>query len=112
MSKDHKIVSVITSILGYRVVINYETFIHAQKHFFLPQDIFLELLERILKDPTVVYLEDLDHQKIYHHFYKLESKKYLLAVIKLTEDGAYFCSMYTTGESIKNKHKKMKKVKL
>lgn len=112
MSKKHHIISVITTILGYRVIVDNDSFIHAQKHFLLPQDIFLELLERILKDPTIVYLEELEQVKFYHHFYRLESKRYLLVVIKITDDGAYFCSMYTTGEKIKSKHTKLKKVKL
>lgn len=52
MSKKHHIISVITTVLGYRVIVDNDSFIYAQKHFLLPQDIFLELLERILKDPT------------------------------------------------------------
>lgn len=112
MGREHKIVSIITTILGYRVIIDYESLVHAQKHFYLPQDIFLELLERILKDPTDVYFEECEGIRFYHHFYKLESSRYLLVVVKLTEEGAFFSSMYTTGKSIKNKHKKLKKVKI
>jgi hypothetical protein len=36
----------------------------------------------------------------------------LLAVVKVTADGAFFASMYPTGKQIRSKHKKLKKVKL
>mgnify|MGYP006446295313 CR=1 FL=1 len=76
----------------------------------LPEDIFLELLERILKAPTAVYEEETKH--LYHLFYKLQNEKYLVAVIKKSESGTYFSTMYPTGKHIRNKHKELKKVKI
>jgi hypothetical protein len=107
-----KIITIITSAIGYRVVIEKTAMDHAMKHFILPEDIFLELLERILRDPTEVYVEDQSSEKTYHLFYRLEKNRYLLAVIKLTEQGAFFASAYSTGHKPRNKHRKLKRIKL
>ena len=52
-----RIVSVITAITGDRIVIGEAEFTHAQEEHFsmLPTDILLELIERILKDPTKIF---------------------------------------------------------
>lgn len=107
-----KIITVITDILGDRVVIGESELKHAlDAHFAaLPSDILLELLERILKDPTVVFEEKATH--MYHLFYRLENGKYLVAVVKKSKLGVYFSTMYPTGKLIRNKHKKLKKVKI
>jgi len=49
---------------------------------------------------------------IYHLFYRLETGRFLVVVVKRKEEGSYFSSIYTTGNTIRNKHKKLKKVKL
>lgn len=101
-----------TAITGDRVVIGELETNHAIEGHFdtLPEDIFLELLERILKDPTVVYEEE--SKSTYYLFYKLQNNKYLVAVVKKTESGTYFSTMYPTGKEIRNKHQKLKKVKI
>jgi hypothetical protein len=107
-----KIIAVITDALGDRVVVGESELKHAGKEHFetLPTDILLELLERILKDPTVVYEDRATH--FYHLFYRLENGKYLVAVIKKAKTGVFFSTLYPTGSSIRNKHKKLRKVKL
>jgi hypothetical protein len=107
-----KIVTVITDVLGDRVIIGESELNHVIKAHFetLPIDILLELLERILKDPTLVYEERSVH--IYHLFYRLENGKYLVAVVKKSKSGTFFSTMYPTGKSIRNKHKNLKKVKI
>ncbi len=110
MSK--KITSIITSVLKYRVIVTKESIDHALKHFVLPEDIFLELLERILKDPTEVFEETHSEEKSYHLFYKINQSKYILAIVKKTTDGYFFTSMYVTGTKIKSKHKKLKRIKI
>lgn len=108
---NRKIRTVITAITGDRVVIGELEMSHSIEGHFdtLPEDMFLELLERILKDPTVIYKEK--SKKIYHLFYKLHNGKYLVAIIKKTESGSYFSTMYPTGKNIRNKHKNLEKVK-
>jgi hypothetical protein len=110
-----KVVAVITDILGDRVVVGEKELEHAiDDHFSaIPQDIMLELLERVLKDPTEIYRDDYKSEQVYNFFYRLEKgPKYLLAIVKVTADGAFFASMYPTGKQIRNKHKNLKKVKL
>jgi len=107
-----KIVAIITARTGERIVICKDELEHALRHFLLPEDIFLELLERVLKDPTEVFVDDLKKPQVYHLFYKLESGRYLLAIVKLTQSGSYLASMYPTGKRIRNLHKKMKRLKL
>lgn len=110
-----KVIAIITDILGDRVVVGKKELEHAiDDHFSaIPQDIMLELLERVLKDPSAVYQDDKKTEQIYNFFYRLEKgPKYLLAIVKVTADGAFFSSMYPTGKQIRNKHKNLKKVKL
>ena len=107
-----KIIAVITSVLSTRVIVTKESLDHAIKHFTLPDDIFLELLERILKDPSEVFEETHSKEKSYHLFYKLNHSKYILAIVKKTKDGDFFTSMYVTGSKIKSKHKNLKRIKI
>ncbi len=105
------IAAVITAITGDRVVIGEAELKHAKEEHFsiLPTDILLELIERILKDPTKIFKQEKLHQ--YHLFYRLDNRKYLVVIVKQTETGNYFSSMYSTGHSIRNSHKGLKEVK-
>jgi hypothetical protein len=110
-----KIIAVITDALGDRVVVGRRELEHALEDHFkaVPQDILLELIERVLKDPTEIYRDDRKREQIYNFFYRLEKgPKFLVAVIKVTADGAFFASMYPTGKGVRNAHKNFKKVKL
>jgi hypothetical protein len=109
---DRKILSEVTAATGDRIIIGDAELVHAlDEHFaILPKEILLELIEIILKDPTSVY-EDIQ-KHIYHFFYRLENKRYLVVIVKKSPSGNYFCTAYPTGKSIRNKHKKLKKVKL
>jgi hypothetical protein len=109
-----KVVAVITDALGDRVVVGENELDHAiSGHFsILPQDIILELLERILKDPTVIYQDDRKKERVFNFFYRLEKgPRFIVAVIKVTPEGAYFASMYPTGSQPRNTHKNYKRVK-
>ena len=107
-----KILTVITAATGDRIIISEAELLHAlNEHFsILPKDILLELIERILKEPTSVY-EDIQ-KHIYHLFYRLENQRYLVVIVKKSVSGNYFCTAYPTGKAIRNKHGKLKKVKL
>ena len=110
-----RIIAVITDILGDRVIVGETELQHSiEDHFTsVPQDIVLELMEKVLKDPTEIYRDDLKKQQIFNFFYRLDAgPKYLVAVIKITPDGAFFASMYPTGKTVRNKHKKYRKVKI
>ena len=52
-----RVVTVITAITGDRVIIGEAELNHAKEEHFsiLPTDILLELIERILKDPTKIF---------------------------------------------------------
>ena len=112
MKRQREIVAVITAITGDRVIVGKEALKHALRHFLLPEDIFLELLERVLKNPDEIYVDDTTGGKEYHLFYRLFNKRYILAVVKVIDEGAFFASMYTTGEEIRRSHKKLKRIKL
>jgi hypothetical protein len=76
-----RIVTIITAITKDRVVIGEAEFIHAKEHFpMLPEDILLELIERVLKDPTEIFEEQKLHQ--YHLFYRLDNSRYLVLRFK------------------------------
>lgn len=106
-----KVVTVITAITGDRVVIGEAELNHAKgEHFsMLPEDILLELIERVLKDPTKIFNEEKLHQ--YHLFYRLDNRKYLVVIVKKTPTGNYFSTMYSTGNTIRNSHKTLKEIK-
>lgn len=106
-----KIVTVITAVTGDRVVIGEAEFNHAKDEHFsmLPSDILLELIERVLKDPTKVFEQQKLHQ--YHLFYRLDNRQYLVVIIKRIRAGSYFSSMYSTGPTMRNSHKNLKEVK-
>jgi hypothetical protein len=75
----------------------------------LPDDMLLELIERVLKDPTKIFEEQKLH--LYHLFYRLDNARYLVVIVKRTESGNYFSTMYSTGDSIRQKHKGLKEIK-
>jgi len=107
-----KIITVITAITGDRIVIGAAELNHAKEEHFsiLPTDILLELIERILKDPTKIFEQEKLHQ--YHLFYRLDNGKYLVVIVKRADTGNYFSSMYSTGASIRNSHNDLKEIKL
>ena len=106
-----RVVTIITAITGDRIVIGEEEFKHAMEEHFsmLPRDILLELIERVLKDPTKIFKQEKLRQ--YQLFYKLDNRRYLVVIVKKTPTGNYFSSMYSTGNSIRNSHKYLKEVK-
>jgi hypothetical protein len=112
---NRKIITIITDALGDRVVVGEKELDHAIEGHFegIPQDIILELLERILKDPSEVYRDDRKTEQIFNFFYRLEKgQKFIVAVIKVTPDGAFFSSMYPSGKGVRKTHKNYKRVKL
>ncbi len=106
-----KIATIITAITGDRIVVGEEELKHAMEEHFpmLPKDILLELIERILKDPTKIFEQEKLSQ--YHLFYRLDNRSYLVVIVKKTLTGNYFSSMYSTGSSIRNRHKHLKEIK-
>ncbi len=106
-----KIVTIITAITGDRIVIGEDELKHAMEEHFsmLPKDILLELIERILKDPTKIFEQKKLSQ--YHLFYRLDNRRYLVVIVKKTPEGNYFSSMYSTGSSIRNSHKALREIK-
>jgi len=107
-----QVVTVITAITGDRIVIGKAELDHAKEEHFqvFPIDMLLELIERILKDPTKIFEEKKLHQ--YHIFYRLDNRRYLVVLVKRTPTGNYFSTMYSTGRTIRNSHKKLKELKL
>ncbi len=109
-----KIIAVITAVTKDRVIVTEETMKHViEEHYRgIPQDIILETMERVLKDPSDLYRDSGDKNKEYDFFYRLESGDFIVAIVKIIPDGAYLSSMYPTGKKHRNKHKRFKRVKL
>lgn len=107
---NRKVVTVITAVTG-DVIIGEEELKHAyEEHYFmLPEDMLLELIERILKDPSKVYEQKKTSE--YHLFYKLDNGRYTVVIVKRASDGNYFSTMYCTGNSIRNSHKDLTEIK-
>jgi hypothetical protein len=107
-----RVSAVITAITGDRIIIGEEELKHAMEEHFsmIPIDILLELIERILKDPTKIFEQARLHQ--YHLFYRLDNRRYLVVIVKKTTTGNYFSTMYSTGNSIRNSHNELKEIKL
>lgn len=106
-----KIVTVMTAVTGDRVVIGEAEFKHAKEEHFsmIPSDMLLELIERVLKDPSKIFLQQKLHQ--YLLFYRLDNQRYLVVIVKQTSTGNYFSTMYSTGTLIRNSHKDLKEIK-
>lgn len=108
-----KILSVITAATGNRVKIGDAEIEHAlQKHFPIPKIKLLEVVEQVLTDPSFVLEDKSSDEKQYYLFYRLNETRYLVAIVKINEDGAFFSAVYPTGNQPRNSHKKLKKVKL
>ena len=109
MSK--KVAAVITDVLGARVVILTEALEHMiARHFPLfPKEIVLELIERVLRDPTDIFEEKNKH--LFHLFYRFDSRHYIVVIVKHTADGSFFVTAYPTGATYRRKHKTLKKVR-
>jgi len=107
-----RVAAVITAITGDRVVIGEAELNHAKEEHFqvLPTDMLLELIERVLKDPTKIFEEKKLHQ--YHIFYRLDNRRYLVVIVKKAPTGNYFSTMYSTGTSIRNSHNSLTEIKL
>lgn len=80
------------------------------RHFMLPRDLLLALITRVLVHPTVVLADEDSHPRQYRLFYRLEDGRYLLAVVKVTTEGAFFASMYPTGRKIRPSHRRFRRV--
>jgi len=83
---------------------------HAQRHFPLPRDLVMELIERVLTQPTAVYADDAKSPHEYRMFYRLDDGRYILAVVKVIAEGAFFASMYPTGRRVRGSHRKFRRV--
>ncbi len=83
---------------------------HARRHFPLPRDLLLKLVERVLTHPTAVFVDDAKSPRQYRLFYRLEDGRYLLAVVKVTSAGAFFASMYPTGKRIRGAHRRFRRL--
>jgi hypothetical protein len=105
-----RIAKVIMAATHDRVVVGEVELEHAARHFLLPRDLLLELIERVLTRPTAVYADDTRRPREYRLFYRLEDGRYILAVVKVVNNGAYFASLYPTGRRIRTAHRKFRRV--
>jgi hypothetical protein len=85
--------------------------LHSMRHFLLPRDLLLQVIERVLQHPTAVFVDDARSPHEYRMFYRLEDGRYLLAVVKVTPDGAFFASMYPTGRRMRGAHRHMRRLR-
>lgn len=83
---------------------------HAARHFLLPRDLLLQLVARVLQEPTVVLVDDKRAPHLYHLFYRLDDGRYLLAVVKRARERAFFASMYPTGKTIRSSHRQLRRM--
>lgn len=106
-----KIAAVITDVLGDRVVVLTDALDHViSRHFPLfPKEIVLELIERVLRDPSEIFEEKRKH--LFHLFYRFDSRHYIVVIVKHAKDGSFFVTAYPTGTTYRRKHKKLKKVR-
>jgi hypothetical protein len=109
---NRKVTTIITAVTGDRVVIGEAELKHANEEHFsmLPVDILLELIERILKDPSKIFYEAKLNE--YHLFYRRDNERYSVVIVKKTSTGNYFSTMYSTGTSIRNAHKDLEEIKI
>ena len=99
-----RIVASVKAITGERVVIGEAELAHAMRHFTLPRDLLIELIKRVLQHPSSVLVDDEKEPHEYRLFYRLEDGRYILAVVKVIEEGAFFASMYPTGTRMRRSH--------
>ncbi len=112
MTPTRKVSAVITAITGKRILISEDALQHAiDRHFpLIPKEIVLEVIEKILKDPTDIFIEQKKH--LFYLFYKFDEKHYIVVIIKETPDGSFFVTTYPTGKSKRPKHKNLKKIRI
>jgi len=80
--------AIIRAATGDDVIVGEAELRHAMRHFTLPRDLVLALIQRILEHPTVVLADDKAEPHEYRLFYRLDDGRYLLAVVKLTPAGS------------------------
>jgi hypothetical protein len=102
--------AVVRAATGDEVIIGEAELRHAMSHFTLPRDIVLALIIRVLEHPTLVLADDSRAPREYRLFYRLEDGRYLLAVVKVTAEAAFFASLYPTGRSIRPSHRRFRRV--
>ena len=102
--------AVVRAATGGEVIIGEAELRHAMNHFTLPRDLVLALIVRVLEHPTLVLADDSRAPREYRLFYRLEDGRYLLAVVKVTAEGAFFASLYPTGRRIRPSHRRFRRV--
>ena len=107
-----KISAIITTIKGQRVCVAEEALQHSiNRHFpLIPKDIVLEVIERVLKDPTDIFLEQKKH--LFYLFYRFDSKHYIVVIVKEAAEGHFFVTTYPTGKTPRLKHSRLKRIKI
>ena len=101
---------VVRAATGDDVIIGEAELRHAMNHFVLPRDLVLALIVRVLEHPTLVLADDSREPREYRLFYRLEDGRYLLAVVKVTPEGAFFASLYPTGRKIRPSHRRFRRI--
>ena len=64
-----------------------------------------------IKNVRYFFIDDAKDTKEYRFFYRLQDNRYILVIVKVIEEGAFFASMYSTGKEIRKSHKKLRKLK-
>ena len=107
-----KIAAIITASTKMRVIISEDALQHSiARHFHLiPKEIVLEVVERVLKDPSDIFVEQKKH--LFYLFYRFDTKHYMVVVVKHTPEGDFFVTTYPTGQSPRIKHKNLKRISL
>ena len=84
-------------MLGDRVVVLSAALEHAiARHFPLfPVELVLELIERVLRDPSDIFEERKNH--LFHLFYRFYSRHYIVVIVKHAADENFFVTAYPTG---------------
>lgn len=99
-----QIATSVKAITRESVMIGEAELTHAMRHFTLPRDLLIELIKRVSQHPTKVLVDDKKKPHEYRLFYRLEDGRYILAVVKVIQDGAFFASMYPTGKRGRRSH--------
>lgn len=108
---ERKIITVITAATGDRVEVTSEALEKAVDHLEVPSSVALELLALVLKDPTDIFLERTSERRNHYLYYRYQDERYLVAVVKKIEQSAFLCTMYLTGRRIRNKHKRLERIR-